>query len=328
MPLNSLIVSVPHQPKSGNSWRITPKVSVSIITYNHEKYIAQAIDSVLKQRVTFHYEIIIGDDCSSDGTRQILQAYQQKYPDVIQLVLHPHRYQGVPGRLNNITNLYACRGQYVALLDGDDYWISEDKLQQQVDFLDKNHNYALAFHDAVITSDENAFTDYNHSDEFDFLKAKESFTHSDVAERWFMQTSSIMYRNKLLGEFPNWFWNIYSADYVIQLLISQHGKVRYFHNLKSVRRKNQASFSATQNQSLHGNLRRIEEMILLRKEFKQVRSSASFSRRLAKYYYRHASLLRKQKSYSKAANYLLKCIYADWKYFTASSGIARLPLRF
>ena len=327
MPLNSLVVSVPHQ-ENVSAWKIIPKVSVSIITYNHEKYIAQTIDSVLKQRVNFSYEIIIGDDCSTDGTRAILLAYQKKHPDVIQLVLHPKRYEGVPGRLNNITNLYACRGQYIALLDGDDYWISEEKLQRQVDFLDQHPDYALTFHNARVVSEEQTFPDYNHSEKFDFLNADATFTHSDVAERWFMQTSSIVYRNKLLGEFPDWFWNIYSADYILQLLLTQHGKVRYFHHLKSVRRKNNASFSAMHNRSLNDNSRRIEEMIIMRKEFKYVHSSTSFRRRLAKYYYRHALLLKKQKSYLRAISYLLICIYTDWEYFAASPRMARLPFRF
>lgn len=288
-----------------------PKVSVSIITYNHRAYIAQAIESVLKQQVNFDYEVIIGDDCSTDGTREILQAYQQQYPDLIQLVLHPKRYEGVPGRLNNITNLYACRGEYVALLDGDDYWISEDKLQTQVDFLDQHPDYALTFHDAKVVSDENAFPAYNHSDEFDFLKAKDSFTHQDVAERWFMQTSSIVYRNELLEEFPDWFWQVYSADYILQLLVTQYGKVRYFHKLKSVRRKNQASFSAIYNRSLKDNLRRIEEMKILRKHFTHVRSSPSNKRRLAKFYYRHAFLLKNQGAYFLSTKYLLTSIWED-----------------
>ena len=99
-----------------------------MITYQHERYIGRAIESVLQQRVDFPYEIIIGDDFSTDGTREILRQYQQQYSDIIQLVLHPRRYDNVPGRINNITNLYACRGQYVAMLDGDDCWLGERQI--------------------------------------------------------------------------------------------------------------------------------------------------------------------------------------------------------
>jgi len=140
-----------------------PKVSVSILTYNQRNLIGKAIDSVLMQEVDFPYEIIIGDDCSSDGTQEILKDYQRRYPHIIQLVLHPRRYDDVPGRTNNITNLYACRGEYIAMLDGDDYWISEDKLQRQVDFLDENPEYVMTFHDALIISATNAFEPFNFS---------------------------------------------------------------------------------------------------------------------------------------------------------------------
>ncbi len=322
MPISSPIANAPYQ-SSVKPWKIVPKVSVSIITYNHENYIAQAIDSVLKQQVTFDYEIIIGDDCSTDGTREILQTYQQRYPDIIQLVLHPKRYDGVPGRLNNITNLYACRGQYVALLDGDDYWISDDKLQTQVEFLDQHPEYVLTFHDALVISEEKDFDSYNHSDEFAFLQSKDSFIHRDVAERWFMQTSSIMYRNKILGEFPDWFWQVYSADYILQLLISQHGKIRYFSHLSSVRRKNQNSFSVLYNQSLEDNLRRIKEIKILQQKFEYVKTSIFFRKRLARYYYRHAFLLRGQKSYLLSTLYLLKSFSTNRKYFLSKNSFLK-----
>lgn len=163
--------------KNVNSWDIAPKVSVSIITYNHVNYIAQAIESVLKQQVDFTYEIIIGDDYSTDGTQKILQHYQKKYPDIIQLVLHPKRYEGVPGRLNNITNLYSCRGQYVALLDGDDYWISENKLQTQVDFLDQNPDYTLAFHEIKVVSEEHESDTFYSSERHPRPHQGTTFTH-------------------------------------------------------------------------------------------------------------------------------------------------------
>ena len=173
-------------------------VSISIITYNHEKYIAKAIESVLSQKVNFNYEIIIGDDHSSDGTRQILEKYKENYPERISLILHPRRYQEIPGRTNNITNIYACQGKYIALLDGDDYWISDHKLQTQVDFLEANDDYALCFHNAKITSEEQKFTPYLFDEKFTYLNKGDSFNHQDVANEWFVPTSSLVFRNNLI----------------------------------------------------------------------------------------------------------------------------------
>jgi len=96
-----------------------PLVSVSIITYNHKRFIQTALDSVLAQKADFKYEIIVGDDISKDGTQDILREYQEMLPDKIHLILHPRDYDRIPGRVNNITNIYACRGKYIAILDGD-----------------------------------------------------------------------------------------------------------------------------------------------------------------------------------------------------------------
>src|SRR5580700_3234664 len=108
------------------------KLSVAMITYNQERYIGQAIESVLAQRVNFDYEIVIGEDCSTDGTREIVRDFGRRYPNrIVPLV----RDQNLGGPKNLISTLASCRGQYVALLEGDDHWTSADKLQKQVDYL-------------------------------------------------------------------------------------------------------------------------------------------------------------------------------------------------
>src|SRR5438132_1821213 len=101
------------------------KLSVMMITYNHERFIAQALDSILAQRVNFDYEIVIGEDCSTDGTRDILMDFHRRYPDRIVLLLRDHNL----GVMRNFeATLGACRGRYLALLEVDDYWTSENKL--------------------------------------------------------------------------------------------------------------------------------------------------------------------------------------------------------
>src|SRR5262245_48465575 len=107
------------------------KVTVLVMTYNHAGFIAQALDSVLGQEVNFTYEVVISEDCSADGTREIVIAYQKNYPDRIRLLLSERNLHS-----NEIVvrGLQAAQGQYIALLDGDDYWTSAHKLQKQVEF--------------------------------------------------------------------------------------------------------------------------------------------------------------------------------------------------
>lgn len=116
------------------------KVMILITTYNLERYIEQCFESVLNQKTTFDYKILVGDDASTDGTIEILREYQKKYPDKIELVLQKKNI----GSLANSLELYEkCNAEYFAFLDGDDFWMTDDKLQKQVDFLEEHRNYVI-----------------------------------------------------------------------------------------------------------------------------------------------------------------------------------------
>lgn len=119
------------------------KVSVAIITYNHEKYIEKAIRSVLAQKASFSIEIIVSDDCSTDRTQSVIQKLQKQYSDCIVPLL---RKKNLGMKINSIETLKACKGDYVAFLEGDDYWTDSQKLQKQVDFLEQHRDYAAVFH--------------------------------------------------------------------------------------------------------------------------------------------------------------------------------------
>jgi glycosyltransferase involved in cell wall biosynthesis len=128
-----------------------PMVSVWIATYNHVNFIGKCLDSILKQKTDFNYEICLGEDDSSDGTRELCREYAAKYPDKIRLFERdrqdPNR-EGCAGvwQFNYIETLRACRGKYIALCDGDDYWSNEYKLQKQVDYLENHPELSGCFH--------------------------------------------------------------------------------------------------------------------------------------------------------------------------------------
>jgi glycosyltransferase involved in cell wall biosynthesis len=128
------------------------KLSVAMITYNHERFIGQAIESVLAQKVNFEYEIVVGEDCSTDGTRAIVTDLSRRYPSRIVPLL---RERNLGGPRNFHGTLAACRGQYVALLEGDDYWTCTNKLQKQVDFLDLHPDWNICCSRAQVRNELN-----------------------------------------------------------------------------------------------------------------------------------------------------------------------------
>lgn len=117
-----------------------PLVSVKMITYNHAPYIAEAIECVLKQKTNFPFELVIGEDCSKDGTRDIVFEYQKKYPNIIRVITSE---QNVGIKKNSYRTTKACRGKYVAFCEGDDYWHRPDKLQKQFDYMESHPNCGL-----------------------------------------------------------------------------------------------------------------------------------------------------------------------------------------
>jgi len=233
-----------------------PLVSVCIITYNQAEYIEEAVDSVLEQQVDFEYELIIGDDCSTDGTREILKRYQCAHPDRIRLNLHDEHYDGIPARKNMVTNLESARGKYVALLDGDDYWISPDKLQRQTEFLEAHPGVSLSSHDSLIVLEGKAAEDsYGRSgkvyeselhpsamSEDRYLDVNEVINQkTDEGESFSIPAGSMVFRRQFFDPVPDWYWKVWYGDRVMQMYCASHGPVYYHSDLKSCYRRNEGS---------------------------------------------------------------------------------------
>jgi glycosyltransferase involved in cell wall biosynthesis len=213
------------------------KATVSITTYNHEKYIAQAIDSVLVQCTNFDYEIIIGEDDSTDKTRSIVKEYKKRYPDKIRLFLNDRKnviyINGRPtGRWNFINNLKQATGQYIALLDGDDYWTSPDKLQKQADFLDSHPDFSICFHNVDLIYEEHPsishpFYMLHPNCPNTQVKPKPVSTLEDLLKGNFLQSSAVMFRANLFNEFPDWYYTLDRGDWPLHILNAKHGNIFY-----------------------------------------------------------------------------------------------------
>lgn len=222
---------------------MNPKVSVIVITYNHKNFLRQTLDSVVNQQVNFNYELIISDDCSTDGTQSIILEYQKKYPTLIKPLLHAKNLGGF-GKNNTLAALEACTGTYIAALDGDDYWTSPHKLQKQVDFLEANPSFSGCFHNASIVYDNNQLPPelVNQADQ------KKVITEEDMVgedEVWFIATSACMFRNGILREYPKWFHESKSGDIPRYVLLCKWGPMGYLDEVMSVYRKNPVGLSFT-----------------------------------------------------------------------------------
>lgn len=214
-------------------------LSVSMVTYNHEKYISQAIEGVLMQKTTFNIQLVIGEDCSTDNTRSICLQYKEKYPELIKLVLHD---KNVGSKQNAIDTLQACDGKYIALCDGDDYWIDKNKLQMQVDFLESNPDFTLSCHRAKYLNENKKTLTVPKP-----LKRRE-FTQADVANHNFIQTLTVVYKADSIDKFPESFYTSKSSDYFINMLASKNGKINYMPDAMAVYRQHGGGIWTSLNQ--------------------------------------------------------------------------------
>jgi len=199
---------------------INPVVSVRLMVFNNSDFIREALDSVLMQKLNVPFEIVIGDDFSTDGTLEILEEYQNKYPDIINLLkrskgdnYHQKRKNG-----NHLVNfkdiLENCKGKYIALLDGDDYWDDPLKLQKQIDFLETHSEYTICFHKVLELDEINGKPKRIFPNE-DYNTV---YTISDYIENNLTATCSLFFRKDAVFPLPSWFLLLPFADLAIVLI--------------------------------------------------------------------------------------------------------------
>lgn len=203
---------------------IPPLVSICCITYNHVKYIAEAIQSFLMQIADFEYEIIIGEDHSTDGTKEVIEQYIAEYPDRITLVSHNPNIGSIKNQTDTIGR---ARGQYIALCDGDDFWTDPHKLQKQVDFLEANPDYVMCCHHTRVI-DEYGKTMYlkDTPQEMEF-----SYTDVLLGKREETRNSSIMVRNQNyihdIGKL-DWYYRTFATDMIFKLYVLAESQQKIF----------------------------------------------------------------------------------------------------
>lgn len=211
-------------------------LSVCVRTHNQERFIREALDSVLRQHTTFPIEIIISDDASSDGTIAILKEYQMRYPDKVRLLLQETNIGG-PENLKRV--LEASKAKYVTCLDGDDFYTDDYKLQKQVEILEAHPEYAACFHNTWYADETgHLFSLFNRPDFHAIHDAREF-----IRERWFVPIHSAVLRREYI-EFPEWYNTVMNDDYVVHLSVAKHGPYYYIPDVMVAYRRH------TQNTSI------------------------------------------------------------------------------
>lgn len=216
----------------------TPFVAVYMIAYNHGAFIEKAIGSVMMQQTTYPYKLFIGEDNSPDDTRAICLKLKDKYPDKIELFLNDTNL-GAGANARQIFDVcFSSGAKYVALLEGDDYWTDERKLQKQTDFLDQNPEYVLCFHDTKILKSNGEVVD-------DFLTnvPENHETLEDFARFGnYIHTPSVVFRN-VIAEFPFEFKLAIIGDFFLYMMLAEHGKLKYLRENMAVYRHGVGIFS-------------------------------------------------------------------------------------
>lgn len=231
-----------------------PLVSVIMITYGHEKYIEEAIRGVFLQKTNFPFELIISNDKSPDSTDEIVKNIIKYAPENISVkyIQHPENIGMLP---NFISTLKIATGKYIAVCEGDDYWTDENKLQKQIDFLEKNEDFTLTFHNVFIRNGETLRADLDYEKR---LSSKNVYTINDLSKGNFIHTLSVVFRNMKI-EFPEWYFSSFLGDYPIWLWLSKKGKIKYFPEKMGVYRENVGVWSGKSQEE-----REFKTMLVLR----------------------------------------------------------------
>ncbi len=213
-----------------------PFVSVCCLTYNHEKYLSRALDSILIQKTTFPIEIIVHDDASADGTRNIINEFAKKYPEIIRPVFQESNQLKSDIGLYQIYTKYVfplAKGKYIAICEGDDFWSDQAKLQIQIDFMEKQPECTVCFHKAGILKNGETNFDIYKDYHKRILNGRSEFTFNDLLQDNVIPNCSVVYRNTRT-EFPDLFGNIIFPDWPLHLIYAKNGKLGYINKFMAV----------------------------------------------------------------------------------------------
>lgn len=250
------------------------KVSIICTAYNHERYIEQALDGFLMQKTSFQFEILINDDASTDKTASIIKRYAKSFPNIVATFQTENQYS--LGKSVSKDLFQKARGKYIAICEGDDFWIDNLKLQKQFDFMETHSEYSLCAHAGLCCYEDGVLMKDGF---FPFTEDKTVMTEK-IIEKWLFPTASLFYRKAARKDYVIPFKkNAPCGDYPLAVYLALQGKVYYFASPMCVyRRDSISSLSRLFKNSKVKNLNRIErlqELAIRINEFTEYRYSNS-----------------------------------------------------
>jgi glycosyltransferase involved in cell wall biosynthesis len=217
-----------------------PLLSICCVTYNHENYIRECLNGFVTQKTTFHFEILVHEDASTDNTAQIVKEYESKFPHLFRCV---YQTENQFAKQNTLVNILfpMSQGKYIALCEGDDYWTDPYKLQKQVDFLEANPGYSICFHNAEIIDEgtqlsEGLFVGLQKQQYVQLNSSREVLPYEIMID-WIVPTASCLFRSNLIDYKKINSNNFVFGDIALFLSLTAKGKVFYLNEIMSVYRK-------------------------------------------------------------------------------------------
>ena len=233
-------------------------VSVLVMVYNHEKYLDECLNSIVKQKTNFKYEILVHDDCSTDNSKKIIEKYYNNFPDkIIPFYEKENQYYKGNDIIKNIL-IPNIKGKYFCFCEGDDFWIDENKLQKQYEFLENNKEYKFCVHNSIVV-DKNSIKIRDITP----LKEGGDLTCYDfiLGGGGFVATNSIFSYSFLAKNLPKYF-DYMTIDYFWQIYLSSVGKSYCFKDYMSAYRfQSVGSWSARMKESKEKYINHIEKII-------------------------------------------------------------------
>lgn len=237
------------------------RVSACIIAYNHQDHIIDCLEGALSQKLNCEYEIVIGEDRSTDATLKICEEYASNYPDKIRL-LKRETNLGMIG--NWIDTIKSCKGLYVAICEGDDYWTDPFKLQKQVDFLESNPEFSICFTDyKEFYENKKRFEQPELCQKYRVI---DTFSRNDIILNNFIPTLTVVFRNnkEILGYIKEEF---FPADWFVHILNSKYGKIKFLPFKSAVYRIHDGGVCSSSNPIFNNN-RYLKSIDLFKSQFK------------------------------------------------------------
>jgi len=288
-----------------------PVVSICTITYNHEAFVAEALDSFLMQETDFPFEIVIDDDCSPDGTAEVINQYIKQFPNIIKANLREKNVGMMP---NFTENMKRAKGKYIALCEGDDYWTDPLKLQKQVDFLRDNIDTTMIFENAKIVNEKNTtslelFNPKEVASKFvepiDLIQAKRIvptgsilFCRDDAIVDFFVNNSVL-----LVGDTP------------LFLYLAKSGKIYYNNNISSIYRVHVGGVTSLSFHTLETNKKFMAYYVFIQEYFKDLKLDKIMNERRASRYYQQAVIYKTNAQYTNMFKALFSMFVKNPKMF-------------